>query len=65
MKTCEQECQCGCNDPFASNPIDMLIFLAQRFEFAGVGDGVALSYARDIRKVLGEQGITFGSWSKQ
>jgi hypothetical protein len=61
---CKENCQCGCNDVFADNPIDMLKFLAQRFEFAGVGHGVALSYARDIRKVLALQGIEFGSWSK-
>lgn len=63
--TCKQPCQCGCNDPFASTPTDMLIFLAQRFEFAGVAEGVAQSYARDIRKVLAAEGIEFGSWSKQ
>jgi hypothetical protein len=32
----------------------MLEFLAQRFEYAGVSDAVAKSYARDIRKILEE-----------
>jgi hypothetical protein len=32
----------------------MLEFLAARFEYAGVSDGVAKYYARDIRKILKE-----------
>jgi hypothetical protein len=32
----------------------MLEFLADRFEYAGVSDIVAKSYARDIRRILKE-----------
>ena len=46
--------ECGCKDPVATNPKDMLEFLAGRFEFAGVSHGVALSYAQDIRMILKE-----------
>lgn len=47
-------CDCGCNDPVATTPKDMLEFLANRFEFAGVSDSVARMYARDIRLILAE-----------
>jgi len=60
----KQPCNCGCNDPFATEPIEMLKFLAQRMEWAPVAEGVAKSYARDIRKVLGEMGITWKEWEK-
>lgn len=49
-----EECDCGCNDPVADNPKEMLEFLAHRFEFAGVSEVVAKYYARDIRKILKE-----------
>ena len=48
------ECDCECDDPVADNPREMLEFLADRFEYAGVSEGVARSYARDIRKILKE-----------
>jgi hypothetical protein len=48
------ECDCGCNTPVASDPEDMLRFLAGRLEFAGVSDCVAAVYARDIRKIIEE-----------
>lgn len=56
MRNCKlkEDCDCGCNDPVATTPQDMLEFLADRFEYAGVGDAVAISYARDIRKILKE-----------
>ena len=50
----KDECDCGCNDPIATTPQEMLEFLAQRFEYAGISDAVAKSYARDIRKILEE-----------
>lgn len=46
------DCDCGCNKPVASTPQDMLKFLEQRFEYAGVSDAVAKTYARDIRFIL-------------
>ena len=50
----KEDCDCGCNDPVADTPQEMLEFLAHRFEFAGVSESVALYYARDIRKILKE-----------
>lgn len=49
-----KDCDCGCNDPCFTTPQKALEFLANRFEFAGVSEGVALMYARDIRKILAE-----------
>ena len=46
--------ECGCTDPVATTPKDMLEFLADRLEFAGVSHAVALSYAQDIRNILKE-----------
>lgn len=46
------ECDCGCNTPVAETPEEMLRFLAGRLEYAGTSDGVAATYARDIRYVL-------------
>ncbi len=48
------DCDCGCNDPVATTPKEMLEFLANRFEHAGVSECVAKYYARDIRKILNE-----------
>ena len=50
----KDECDCGCNDPIATTPQEMLEFLAHRFEYAGVSETVAKWYARDIRKILEE-----------
>lgn len=47
-----EDCECGCNDPVATDPIGMLEFLANRFELAGVAHAVAQIYAHDIRKIL-------------
>jgi hypothetical protein len=33
--TDECECDCGCNEPVATTPQEMLEFLAHRFEYAG------------------------------
>jgi hypothetical protein len=49
-----ENCDCGCNDPVATTPQEMLEFLAGRLEYAGVADVVAKSYARDIRLILKE-----------
>jgi hypothetical protein len=49
-------CDCGCNEPVATEPIEMLKFLARRFESAGVGEAVAEIYAHDIRKILASLG---------
>lgn len=46
------ECDCGCNTPVAETPEEMLRFLAGRLEYAGTSDGVAATYARDIRYIL-------------
>ena len=48
------DCDCGCNDPVATTPQEMLEFLAGRFEYAGVSESVAKYYARDIRLILKE-----------
>lgn len=48
------DCDCGCNIPVASNPEQMLRFLAYRLEMAGVDEAVSVIYARDIRKILDE-----------
>lgn len=50
----KDECDCGCNDPIATTPQEMLDFLAHRFEYAGVSETVAKCYALDIRKILEE-----------
>lgn len=49
------DCDCGCNIPVASTPEGMLKFLANRLEFAGVDQGVARIYARDIRKLVKDE----------
>lgn len=49
-----EDCDCGCRDPVAINPKEMLEFLADRLEYAGIAEGVARSYARDIRLILKE-----------
>jgi hypothetical protein len=49
-----ENCECGCADPVATTPQEMLEFLAGRFEYAGVSDLVAKSYAQDIRWILKE-----------
>ncbi len=50
----KEDCDCGCNEPVATNPKEMLEFLAGRMEYAGIAHAVALGYARDIRKILKE-----------
>jgi len=52
MAKFKEGCDCGCNDPVATTPKDMLTFLAHRLESAGVADVVAQSYAYDIRTIL-------------
>ena len=48
-----ENCECEeCADPVATTPQEMLEFLADRFEYAGVSEAVAKAYARDIRKIL-------------
>lgn len=47
-------CDCGCNDPVAYTPEDMLRFLADRLEFAEVGHHVGKTYAKDIRMILSQ-----------
>ena len=49
-----KDCDCECTNPVATTPQEMLEFLADRFEYAGVSDIVAKSYARDIRRILKE-----------
>jgi len=46
------DCDCGCNNPVADTPIEMLVFLLNRFSHAGVSDSVAAIYARDIKRIL-------------
>ena len=47
-------CDCGCCVPVVTTPEEMLRFLANRFEHAGVADVVAKVYARDIRSIIKE-----------
>lgn len=46
------DCDCGCNEPVATEPMEMLRFLSARFKHGGVSEVVALSYARDIDAIL-------------
>jgi hypothetical protein len=43
---------CGCQEPAFTEPMEALRFLSGRFKHAGVSEGVALSYARDIDAIL-------------
>ena len=54
MARVREGCDCGCNDPVARNPKDMLVFLARRFDHAGVAESVASIYAYDIKLILKE-----------
>jgi hypothetical protein len=47
-----EDCDCGCNDPCFTEPMEALRFLSDRFKYAGVGHAVALDYARDIDRIL-------------
>jgi hypothetical protein len=47
-----KDCNCGCNEPVATKPIEMLRFLSARFKHGGVSEVVAESYARDIDAIL-------------
>lgn len=53
MARIKEGCDCGCNDPVATNPRDMLKFLAYRFE-DGVSEAVARIYQHDIKLILKE-----------
>jgi len=53
-KSSYTECDCGCNNPVATTPEEMLRFLANRLEYAGTSASVAAVYARDIRKIISE-----------
>ena len=44
--------ECGCKEPTFTEPMEAIEFLAGRMEFAGVAEGVAKSYARDLRAIL-------------
>ena len=46
------DCECGCNEPVADTPREMLEFLLNRFSHAGVSDAVATIYARDIKEIM-------------
>lgn len=54
MARVREGCDCGCNTPVATNPKDMLVFLANRFDSAGVSDCVAEIYSHDIKLILKE-----------
>lgn len=49
MKT---DCDCGCNDPVADTPEEMLRFLSHRMHMAGVATCVAEQYASDIDLII-------------
>lgn len=49
---CVSKCDCGCNDPCFTTPLEALRFLENRLRFAGVSDLVASRYAKDLRTVL-------------
>lgn len=51
------DCDCGCNDPIAETPEEMLVFLLHRFKYGGVSDGVAAYYARDIKYILDKHNL--------
>jgi hypothetical protein len=50
----EEERGCEYEDRVANTPQEMLEFLADRLEYAGVAEVVARSYAKDIRLILKE-----------
>lgn len=56
----ESDCDCGCNDPVATDAFGMIEFLAYRFEHAGVSELVAKKYARDCRAILAAQASAAG-----
>jgi hypothetical protein len=56
-KPYDPDCDCGCNVPTFTEPLEALEFLAGRMEFAGAGEAVAESYARDLRKILASTNI--------
>ena len=43
---------CGCSDPAFTEPQQALSFLQERMAYAGVSDGVAMSYAEDLGDIL-------------
>jgi len=47
-----EDCDCGCRNPVAETPEEMLWFLMNRFNYAGVSDAVAAKYAKDIKLIL-------------
>lgn len=47
--TCEN---CSCMEPSFTNVDSAISFLARRLNFAGVSDGVAQSYAADLKKII-------------
>lgn len=46
---------CGCTTPAFTTPLEALQFLSARFKHAGVSEGVAKAYARDIDAILAAQ----------
>ena len=50
--TGESYCDCGCNDPAFTEPIEALTFLMYRMNHAGIGEAVAQGYAHDIYQIL-------------
>jgi hypothetical protein len=45
-------CDCGCNDPCFTEPMEALQFLSDRMKHAGISEAVGLFYARDIDAIL-------------
>jgi uncharacterized membrane protein YoaT (DUF817 family) len=45
-------CDCGCQDPVFTTPEEAVVFLYERFMYAGVADAVAKAYARDLKKII-------------
>lgn len=52
---------CGCMEPAFTEPMEALEFLRDRFLYAGVGEAVALSYARDIDAILARADSSSGT----
>jgi hypothetical protein len=46
------DCDCGCQDPVFTTPEEAVVFLYDRFMYAGVSDAVAKAYARDLKKII-------------
>lgn len=48
----KEGCDCGCQEPTFTDPLEALRFLSTRFKHGGVAEAVAWDYAKDIDAIL-------------